>query len=137
MHAWSYSERKRVSFVYSHIKRAHERAFTTAEVCEMVNRKREALETYIANGDIERPAMTYVLDGTFRPYKYMWREADVLALHDYLVTVHYGRPRKDGLVKPKPTPNKSELRAMMRHEMVYYVDNGSGEKIKAFKEPDW
>lgn len=103
----------------------------------MVNRKREALETYISNGDIEKPAMTHTLDGTFRPVKYMWQESDVLALHDFLVTIHYGRPRKDGLVTPKATPTKAELRAMMRHDLVYYVENDKGEKIKAFKEIDW
>jgi hypothetical protein len=137
MYAWSYDERKRVAFVYSHIKKTHERAFTMLEVCDMVNRSREAIAKYIINGHIAKPPMTYTLDGTFRPSKYMWREKDVLALHDYLVTVHYGRARNDGLITPYPTPTKAELRAMMRHDVVYYVENSKGEKVKAFKEPVW
>jgi hypothetical protein len=137
MYAWSYPERKRVAFIYSHIKRNHEKAFTTVDVSKMVNRGRDVLEKYILRGDIRRPAMTYTLDGTFRPSKYMWREKDIMELHDYLMTIHYGRPRKDGEVKPYPTPTKTELRAIIAHDVVYYVENDKGEKIKAFKESVW
>lgn len=137
MYAWSYDERKRVAFVYSHIKKTHERAFTLNEVSEMVNRTREAITKYIMAGHIKRPPMSYTLDGTFRPSKYLWREKDVLELHDYLMTVHYGRARKDGEITPYPTPTKSELRAMMRHDVVYYVENSKGEKVKAFRESAW
>lgn len=137
MYAWSYPERKKVAFVYSHIKKSAERAFTLNEVCELVNRHRETITRYIIAGHIKRPAMTYTLDGTYRPSKYMFREQDVLDLHDYLITVHYGRPRKDGEVRPYPTPTRTELRAMMKHDVVYYVENNKGEKVKAFKEPVW
>ena len=137
MYAWSYPERKRVAFVYSQIKRSHERAFTTLEVCQMVNRGRDVLEKYMLRGDIAKPAMTYTLDGKFKPSKYMRREKDILDLHDYLMTIHYGRPRKDGEVTPYPTPTKTELRAMMKHDVVYYVENDKGEKVKVFKEPLW
>lgn len=137
MHAWSYEERKKVAFVYSHILRTRGRAFTLVEVCAMVNRSREALERYMIGGHIRRPAMSYTLDGTYRPSKYFFSEKDVLDLHDYLVTLHYGRPRKDGQITPYPTPTKTELRAMMKHDVVYYVENSKGEKVKAFKEPIW
>lgn len=126
-----------MAFVYSHIKRSHERAFTTLEVSNLVNRGKDAVENYILEGHIRRPAMTYTLDGTFRPVKFMWREKDILELHDYLMTIHYGRPRKDGEITPYPTPTKNELRAMMKHDIVYYVENGKGEKVKVFKEPIW
>jgi hypothetical protein len=137
MYAWSYSERKRVAFIYSHIQRTHERAFTTKEVSKMVNRGRDVLENYILGGHIRKPEMTYALDGNYRPFKYMWREKDIMELHDYIVTIHFGRPRKDGEVTPYPTPTKAELRAMIAHDVVYYVENSEGEKVKVFKEPIW
>lgn len=137
MYAWSYPERKRVTFVYSHIKKTHGRAFTTLEVAKMVNRGRDVIENHILGGMIRRPAMAYTLDGRYKPTKYMWQEKDVLDLHDFLVTIHYGRPRNDGEVTPYPTPTKSELRAMMTHDLVYYVENDKGEKVKVFKEPVW
>jgi hypothetical protein len=137
MYAWSYPEKKRVAFVYSHIKRTRERAYTMQEVSEMVNRDRDTLQRYMAEGHIARPAMTYTLDGTFRPSKYLWREEEIFALHDYMLTVHYGKPRNDGLVTPLAMPNRQELRAMLRHETVYYVKNSEGEVVKAFREEVW
>lgn len=137
MYAWSYPDRKRVAFVFSHIKRSHERAFTTLEVSDMVSRGRDVIEDYIRLGHIRKPAMTYTLDGNFKPVKYMWREKDILELHDYMMTIHFGRPRNDGEVTPYPCPTKAELRAMMAHDVVYYVENDKGEKVKVFKEPIW
>lgn len=137
IYAWDYEGRRRVQFVYSYIKKAHERAFTTKEVGSMMGRTRMALMNYISAGEIRRPPMSYALDGTFRPHKYLWRKKDVYELHDYLLTVHFGRPRKDGQVRPYGIPTKAELRAMMDHETIYYVKNQEGKMVKVFKEPDW
>jgi hypothetical protein len=137
MYAWSYSERKRVEFIYSHIRKTHEPAFTTRQVAEMVARDRVRLEHYITAGEIRRPQQAYTLDGNFRPTAFFWQKKDVLELHDYLMTIHYGRPRKDGQITPKYMPTKSELRAMMDHDTVYYVKNSEGKMVKAFKEAAW
>lgn len=137
MYAWSYPERKRVTFNYSDIKRTHGKAFRLVEVSKMINRRADVIEEYILKGHIRRPQMSYTLDGNFNPVKYFFSEENVLELHDYLMTVHFGRPRKDGLINPYPTPTKSELRAMMTHEIVYYIENDAGEKVKVFKESPW
>jgi hypothetical protein len=137
MYAWDFEGRKKVQFLYSFIKKNHERAFTTTEVCEMVNRHRESLSNYIAAGGIHGPSASYSLDGRFVPSRYYWSKKQIYELHDYIMTIHQGRPRKDGEIRPLATPTKAELRAMMDHETIYYVKNDDGKMVKVFKEPEW
>lgn len=127
--AWSYPARRRIGYTYSDVRRRRGKAFTTQQVSQMINRSRVKIQECITLGHIEPPQFTYNLDtyhrtGETNIYKYMWSEDDVLGLHDYFSTVHYGRPRKDGLVTPWPMPNKRELRALMKHDEILYVKQG-------------
>lgn len=127
--AWSYPEHKRVGYTYSDVKRRRGKAFTTTQVAKMINRSRVKVQMAIINGHVSAPQYTYNLDtylktGEDRIYKYMWSEDDVLELHDYFSQVHYGRPRKDGLVNPWPMPSRRELRALMRHDEILYIKRG-------------
>ena len=79
---------------------------------------------YIKNGDIRRPQASYSLDENRNEHAYFWSEKDIMDLHAYLSSVHFGRPRKDGLVTPKDMPTASELRAMIRQGTVLYVKVG-------------
>lgn len=90
----------------------------------MVDRGWRTINNAITNGDIERPQITYSLDENRNEYAFYWREEDIMALHDYLKTVHFGAPRKDGRVTPKELPTNSELRAMIRQGTVLYVKDG-------------
>src|SRR5687767_10897315 len=86
--AWNYPEGKKVTYTYTDVLKRHEKAFTTAEVCEMLNRSRVTIEWCIIRGDIEAPQFTYGLDEDRKKYQYLWHEKDILALHDFLCTVH-------------------------------------------------
>jgi hypothetical protein len=135
--AWCYPLEKRVAYTYSDTRRRLAPAFTTQEVCLMINRKRGTIEAALVNGNIEAPQFTYGLNEHKRKYKYMWSEKNVLELHAYLSTVHYGRPRRDGLVNPAPMPSARELRAMMRQEQILHVKNDDGEFVPVWKSPDF
>lgn len=137
MECWSYPDRKTVTYIWSDARRQMTGAFPLAQVAKMIGRGRVQIELYIVNGLIKPPQRVYTLDGTFRPGKYMFSEKDVLALHDYLLTVHVGRPRKDGKITPGKMPTKAELRAMMRHDVVQGVMGPDGTFIPTWKEVDW
>lgn len=127
--AWSYPEHKRVGFTYSDVKKRHEKAFTTAEVSKFINRNKMAVQNAITNGHVSAPQYTYNIQtyldtGNDPIYKYMWHEDDILDLHEYFSGVHYGRPRKDGLINPWPMPTRKELRALIRHNEILYVKRG-------------
>lgn len=132
--AWNYPQHKMVGLSYRDVRRNAGRAFTTKEVSELVRRNRQTIENTIINGDIEAPQKTYALGDhqKGKEYKYMWSEQDVINLHQFLCTVHYGRPRNDGMITPYNLPSLRELRAMMRQEVVLYMKNEDGKFV-----PTW
>lgn len=122
--AWNYPESKKVLTSYSTTIRRHKTAFTTTQVCQMVNRGRLTIELAMRHGMIERPQHTYGLDENKNFYQYMWREEDIMDLLEYLSSVHRGRPRKDGEITTHDLPTPRELRAMINDENVLYVKQG-------------
>lgn len=137
MECWSFQDRKTVTYIWSDARKKMTSAFPLAQVAKMLGRNRVTLELFITNEIIPTPQRIYTLDGTFRPGKYLLSEDDVMGLHDYLLTVHTGRPRKDGRITPRPMPSKAELRAMMRHDVVQGVMSSDGKFIPTWKETEW
>lgn len=135
--AWNYRLGKRVGYVWSDVRKRMESAFTMQQVSNMIGRHRVQIENYILAGDIKAPQRIYTLDGEKKPGKYFFSESDVLDLHDYLLTIHVGRPRKDGKITPGKMPTKAELRAMMKHDVVTYVKTSDNEFKPIWKEVDW
>lgn len=135
--AWNYREGRSVAYIWSDVQKRMGHAFTLQQVCKMIGRHRVQIENYILAGNIKTPARTYSLDGNRSPGKYMFSEEDVLGVHDFLLTVHIGRPRKDGKITPGRMPTKTELRAMMRHNLVTYVKTDTDEFTPVWKEIEW
>jgi hypothetical protein len=129
---WSYSQHKRVGYTYSDVKARMEKAFTTTEVCKMLNRTKVTVENAILNGDIEAPQYTYGLTETKKKYQYLWHEKDIMALHEVLSNRHVGKPRKDGLINPRSLPTAREVKAMIRHDAILYVKTDDGRFV-----PTW
>jgi hypothetical protein len=125
--AWCYPLGKRVAYTYSDVKRRKGPAFTTVEAAKLINRSKIAVERAVHQGMVEAPQKTYGIDAKRNPYKFMWSEQDVIALHAYFLTVHYGRPRRDGIVVPKAMPSLRELRALMRNQELLYMKGEDGE----------
>jgi hypothetical protein len=135
--AWDFKEAKRKQYSYSEVRRSHEKAYGIVEVAELVNRHRVNVERYILDGKIRKPAQAYALNPGRKPLAYFFTEKDVLELHDYLLTVHRGRPRKDGTITPSGIPSRAELRAMMKSGSATYIKNEDGEFVQVWKENDW
>lgn len=136
--AWNYAEDKRVMYVWSVARRSMTRAFTVKEVSKIFNRDRLVIHSYIKNGKIKRPAIAPPLNkDSSRPGKYLFSEDDMRQLHEYLLTVHRGRPRKDGLVTQSKLMSKSELEAIMKEEKILYTKAEDGEFIPVWTQPDW
>lgn len=135
--AWNYREGKTYTYVWSDVRKRMENAFTLVQAGEMINRHRVQIENYILQGKIRTPQRAYSLDGKKVPGKYLMSESDVLELHSYLLTVHRGRPRKDGRITPSRMPSKAELKALMRHDTMMYVKTASGDFTQVWKEVDW
>lgn len=131
--AWHYRAGKPVKYSYTEVKKNGKRAFSTAEVAKMVKRDHWGILSHISNGHIRPPEMNYSLDENRNTYAYYWNEDNIMELHDYLKTVHIGRPRKDGeITAGRGLPNARELRALIRDNRIYYVENDKGEFV-----PTW
>lgn len=135
--AWNYPMGKSVVYVWSDARKRMEKAFSITQVGRMIGRTRVTIEQIILDGKIKVPQRAYTLDERRKPGKYWFSERDVLGLHDYLLTVHIGRPRKDGQITPGKMPSKAELRAMMTHDTVMYVKSSDGEFVPVWKEVEW
>jgi len=138
LEAWNYPESKRVGFVWSDVRRRMEKALTLSQVADLVGRHRVQVENYILLGHIPAPQRMYSLDGSRKIGKYMFSEKDALGLHDYLMTIHIGRPRKDGRITPgKGLPSRAELKAMIREDVETYVKTPDGRFVRTYREHTW
>jgi hypothetical protein len=135
--AWCYPLGKRVAYTYSDMKMRYKPAYSTKEVSAMLNRHRVVLERCMARGDFSYPQFTYTIDEHRNKGAYYWSEENIMEAHAFFLTQHYGRPRKDGIVTPKPMPTARELRAMIRQEQVMYVKNADGEFVPTWKAQDF
>lgn len=125
--SWCYPLGKRVTYTYSHVLKTMGKAYKMSEVTAIVNRSRITIERAIINGDIKEPQFTYGLNEARKKYMYMFSEQEVIDLHSYFLTVHRGRPRKDGKVTISDMPTRAEVRSMLRNEPVmgYLDDDGN------------
>jgi hypothetical protein len=121
--AWNFPKATLNKYVYTDVRNNGEKAFTTKQVAEMVNRKPLTIKKCITEGKIFRPQISYSIEDR-NEGSFFWCEKDILALHEYLSSIHGGRPRADGRVTPKELPTASELRAMIRQGTVLYVRQG-------------
>jgi len=135
--SWHYKEGKRKAYVWSDARKRLGKAFPISQVSKMIQRHHVIIEKYILEGKIRPPERIYTLDEKRTPGKYMFSEKDVYELHDYLLTVHIGRPRKDGKITPGRMPSRAELRAMMTHDTTVYVKQEDGTFTPVWKEMDW
>jgi hypothetical protein len=95
------------------------------------------IHDYIRDGKIKRPVQTYSLDERRTPGKFLFSEDDLRDIHSYMLTVHRGRPRKDGTVTNSNLMSRAELEALMKEDKILYTKDKSGEFVPVWKQPDW
>lgn len=140
--AWNYEERKVVSYIWSITRRNMEKVFLTGQVEDMYGFTRATMLSYITKGLIVPPYRTKNIRNPENKGSgsiYLWREADVLGLHDALIARGGpGRPRHDGTPSAHNNlPSKAEILAMMRNEVVLYTKTSDGEFKPVWQAHDW
>jgi len=135
--AWNYPECRVVTYVWSVAKRNMQKAFTMKSVCKIFSRDKMIIHDYIRDGKIKRPVQTYSLDERRTPGKFLFSEDDLRDIHSYMLTVHRGRPRKDGTVTNSNLMSRAELEALMKEDKILYTKDKSGEFVPVWKQPDW
>lgn len=130
--AWNYRQAKACKYSYTDVKRNGGKAFTTKQVKQMVGRGINLINKSVEQGMIPPPQWTYTLTPERKKIGRMWSEEDIMNLHEYLTTVHVGRPRHDGEVNTGRLPSARELRAIIRQGTILYVKDADGNFV-----PTW
>lgn len=134
---WCYPDKRRVAYTYSDVKKNMEYAYSTAQVAEMLGKSVETVKNAVYSGGIEEPAIMYTLTQTKHKHAWRWNEKMIMDLHTYMLSVHRGRPRKDGRITPQKLPTARELRAMIRQEQILYIRNPDGTFVPTWKAEDF
>ena len=137
VYAWSFPKNKRVMYIYSDMRKRMGKAYTLTEVSKIVGRTRVTIYRYMQDGKIRWPQRGSFSSTATKHGTYYLCDQDIYDLHDYLLTVHRGAPRKDGMIVPRGTPSRMELKAMLEHETALYVKDKDGEFIQVWKEAEW
>lgn len=131
--AWSFTDNKNVQFILSDAKRKMKNAYDTTEVAAMLNRSKVAVSKYISKGAINSPIRIYPHGMNAYGHKFevmKWSDADILALHSFLLTNSSGAPRKDGMLySAARIPTRTELLAMLRNQPMFYMKTSSGDFV--------
>ena len=146
--AWCFADRKSVSMLFTDYRNRAKVAVLTARAGEIMHRNAQTMRKYVIHGNIRPPEFSYTLDGNFgvasseewshQKYKRWWGEHNLMELHDYLMTVHRGWPRKDGRPNQQSTtPSKAEIRAAFNNSTLLYVKGTDGEFVPVFQQPNW
>lgn len=133
--AFDYIDGKTKVYNWSDVKKQKQNAFTISEAAELVGRHRERIMEYLIEGKIEYPQREYSLE-TGNPGRWFFSEDDMLDLHDYMSTIHIGRPRNDGRVTNNSLPTKEQLKGMIQSGRVLYIRE-EGQFIPIWKAQEW
>lgn len=135
---YNFIKDKEQTMLYSDFKKHRKKAFTVKNTLRIFNRSRIQLERWIKNGLVE-PPVGAVAGGkrVFGEYSY-YSEDTLFTIREILATIHKGRPRKDGRVKPdKNIPTEKELRSLIGNAIMLYTKNKNGEFIPIWAEETW
>jgi len=115
--AWSYIDKKRVLYPYSDVQKNMGKAYTIKQVGLILGRHKVTIEEYILQGKIPAPQKAYPISNPESSWsKFMFSESDILKLHEYILEAGY----------TKDLPSKTELRALLKNNIILYTKTESG-----------
>jgi hypothetical protein len=115
--AWCYPDKKRVLYSYSQITKNMENAYSTKQVAQILNKHKITIEDYILDGKIKYPQKVYPIGNSdSKWFKFMFSESDIMDIHQFILESGYS----------KNMPSKSELRALLKHNLILYTKTDTG-----------
>jgi hypothetical protein len=127
--AWDVQNEKRVIFTYSDYKRKHKKAYSTSDVCAILDRARDKIYKLIAEGHIPEPVRIgeRTNDITSRA-RYWWSEEDIFNIQQYWVE----RIKAGG--RNIYVPTREEIMVLLRDDLsTIYRKDEDGEFVPVFQ----
>lgn len=133
--AYDFMEHRAKVYPWADVKRKMQNAYTISQAAKLVGRHRDRIVRYIRSGDIKEPQREYNLD-TKEPYRYFFSEDDMMELHEFMASLHIGRPRKDGRITNNMLPTREQFKSLIKTNNVLYIKDGD-EFVPVWKENTW
>lgn len=122
--AWCYPDKKRVLYSYSQVNKYMENAYSITQVSTLLNKHKVTIEDYILEGKIKAPQKAYSIGNPEGPWsKYMFNQSDILDLHQFILDAGHS----------KEVPSKTELMALLKHNMILYTKTEEGKFVPVWK----
>jgi hypothetical protein len=122
--AWSYPDKKRMLYSYSQVNKYMDNAYSTTQVAALLNKHKVTIEDYILEGKIKAPQKVYSIGNPESKWsKYMFNQSDILDLHQFILDAGHS----------KEVPSKTELMALLKHNMILYTRTEEGNFVPVWK----
>jgi ribosomal protein L25 (general stress protein Ctc) len=122
--AWCYPDERRVMYSYSLVNKHMKKAYSLKESAELLNKHKITIEDYILEGKIKKPNRAYPIGNKESKWsKYFLQDKDIFQIHQYIIEDGYS----------KNTPSKTELQALLSHNMILYTKSSDGKFIPVWK----
>lgn len=122
--AWCYPDKKRVLYSFIDAQKNMETAYTIKQVAEMLNKHKITIEDYILEGKVQRPQKIYSIGNPEGKWsKFMFHESNILDIHQHILDSGHS----------KNIPSKTELKALLKHNMILYTKTGEGNFVPVWK----
>ena len=122
--AWSYPDKKRMLYSYSQVNKYMDNAYSTTQVAALLNKHKVTIEDYILGGKIKAPQKVYPIGNPESKWsKYMFNQSDILDLHQFILDAGHS----------KEVPSKTELMALLKHNMILYTRTEEGNFVPVWK----
>jgi hypothetical protein len=136
--AWCYEDHKRVAILLSDFRVKAKKAIQSGEAARLMGCSTRTLLRAVQSGSIHVPQRSYGIGYKTEHFrtKVWWGEHNLLELHEYLMTVHVGRPRLDGRITPsQKLPTRAEIIAKMNNQTTLYVQSDDGIYVPVYDPP--
>lgn len=135
--AWCYRDHKRVSLLHSDYRMNAKPALTTSQAAKLLNISKRNIQEVLKAQHIRPPQKGYPLENpNARVGYYYWSEENIMELYDYLMTVHIGRPRNDGVSTPNQRlPTKAAISAKLDQKQTLYIQDDDGTFVPLYEPP--
>jgi hypothetical protein len=122
--AWSYPDKKRMLYSYSQVNKYMDNAYSTTQVAALLNKHKVTIEDYILEGKIKAPQKVYPIGNPESKWsKYMFNQSDILDIHQFILDAGHS----------KEVPSKTELMALLKHNMILYTKTEEGNFVPVWK----
>lgn len=136
--AWCFKDEQKVTMLYSEYRMKAEKCLRTKDAAKVLNVSRRTLVSALQSGAIHEPERMKPFGNMSENTKqtHYWTLENILEAHEYMLTVHVGRPRKDGEITPNQRlPTRAEVIARMNNEVVLYTLGDDGVFDPIYEPP--